>query len=308
MRYIKLSAVLFVAAGLVLAACAGAPRAAAPAAPLSGPLVSGAFPAESELSPFAREGLRSLSTFSLPNGIPVVVRRNDASAVRHLSLVIRGGSLAAKPETAGYELLALRTMARGSADYPYETIQSLLDETSAAMGATSVFEYSAYSLTALGKHFGRLLPVWADTLAKPAFAAEDFEQVLSEAKLALKSKEQDPWQRTGLALNAEFFAGHPYAATPDGTKESLAAADLEAVKAWYASSFAAVTEVFVRLQCRVGQRGCVSRNHRGRQDKDETRLANAFCRVSSLPPRTMLRKTPDRRESEWARLHRDMRQ
>lgn len=239
MRYIKLSAVLFVAAGLALAACAGAPRAAAPAAPLSGPLVSGAFPAESELSPFAREGLRSLSTFSLPNGIPVVVRRNDASAVRHLSLVIRGGSLAAKPETAGYELLALRTMARGSADYPYETIQSLLDETSAAMGATSVFEYSAYSLTALGKHFGRLLPVWADTLAKPAFAAEDFEQVLSEAKLALKSKEQDPWQRTGLALNAEFFAGHPYAATPDGTKESLAAADLEAVKAWYASSFSA---------------------------------------------------------------------
>ena len=206
---------------------------------LSGPLATGPFPSPSELSPFAREGLSSLSTFELSNGIPVVLRQNGASPVRHLSLVLRGGSLAAEPATAGFELLAMRTMARGSKGYSYEDITSLLDETSAAMGAAAAFEYSTYSLTALDKHFARLLPVWADTLAAPRFSEEDFAQVLSEAKLALKSREQDPWQRTGLVMNAEFFAGHPYAASPDGTKESLAAASLQAAKDWYAKSFSA---------------------------------------------------------------------
>ncbi len=156
------------AALLSLPGCATAPAGGgAGARSLSGPLAPGPFPAPSELSAFAREGLSSLSTFTLSNGIPVVLRRNDASPVRHLSLVLRGGSLAAGPASAGTELLALRTMARGSKGYSYEDITSLLDETSAAMGAAAAFEYSTYSLTALDKHFARLLPVWADTLANP---------------------------------------------------------------------------------------------------------------------------------------------
>jgi zinc protease len=210
----------------------------APAA-LGGPLASGPFPKEEALSPFAREGLASLSTFELSNGIPVVVRRNSASPVRHISLILRGGSAAASLDTAGYELLALRTMARGSASHSYEEIQNLLDETSASMGAGANVDYSSYSLTALDKYFSRLLPLWADTLVNPSFKQADFDQVLSEAKLALASKEKDPWQRTALATNKAFFEGHPYAAAPEGSDESLAAASLDKMRAWYSASFSA---------------------------------------------------------------------
>lgn len=248
-RWILLAAL---SVALCAASCAGGPQAAANAAPaapasgeaqaaarLGGPLASGPFPSDSELGPFAREGLASLSTFELSNGIPVVLRRNSASPVRHISLVLRGGAAASSVENAGYELLALRTMARGSASHSYEDIQNLLDETSASLAASANLDYSAYSLTALDKYFSRLLPVWADTLVAPSFRQADFDQVLSEAKLALASKEKDPWQRTALAMNAAFFEGHPYAATPEGTDESLAAASLDAIKAWYASSFSA---------------------------------------------------------------------
>jgi len=206
---------------------------------IGGPLASGAFPKEAELSQFAREGLASLSTFELSNGIPVVVRKNSASPVRHISLVLRGGSAAASLDTAGYELLALRTMARGSASHSYEEIQNLLDETSASMGALATVDYSSYSLTALDKYFSRLLPLWADTLVAPSFKEADFDQVLSEAKLALASKEKDPWQRTALATNSAFFEGHPYASAPEGSDESLAAASLDKIKAWYSASFSA---------------------------------------------------------------------
>ncbi len=226
---------VFAAIISLLASCASLPATGT----LGGPLVRGGFPSAAELSEYARAGLASLSTFELPNGIPVVVRRNSASAVRHIALVIRGGAAAATPETAGYELLALKTMARGSKRYSYEEITALLDETSAALGPSAQLDFSMYSLTALDKHFERLLPVWADTLVAPRFQAADFDQVLSEAKLALKSKEQDPWQRTGVAVNSEFFTGHPYAASPEGTKVSLSAATLDAVRAWYDGRFGA---------------------------------------------------------------------
>ena len=204
---------------------------------LDGPLVASGFPKDSELSPFAREGLASLSTFRLSNGIPVVLRRNAASPVCHVALILRGGARSATLQTAGYELLALKTMERGSAKYGYDDIQSLLDETSASIAAAGSLEYSSYSLTALDKYFGRLLPVWVDTLIAPSFKATDFDQVLSEAKLALQNKEKDPWQRTSQIMNAEFFSGHSYAPSPEGTKDSLGRADLDAIKDWYASSF-----------------------------------------------------------------------
>jgi zinc protease len=130
-------------------------------------------------------------------------------------------------------------MARAGTAYDYKAIQGLLDASSASMAAGASLDYSTYSLTALDKYFGKLLPVWANTLVSPAFTKDDFDQVLSDSKLALQSKEKDPWQRTGLAMNAEFFAGHPYAPPTDGTKASLDAASLEAVKAWYATRFSA---------------------------------------------------------------------
>lgn len=191
------------------------------------------------LSPFAKESLASFSTFTLSNGLPVIIKKNGANRIQHISLVIRGGASASRPETAGYEGLALRTMARGSAKYSYEDIQSILDETSSGIGSSAGLDYSTYSLTTLDKYFPKLFPVWADILVSPGFKQADFDQELSQAKLALQSKEQDPWAKTGLEMNRILFAGHPYGAAPEGTKESLETVQLSDAIAWYKSRIAA---------------------------------------------------------------------
>jgi zinc protease len=187
------------------------------------------------LSDFTRENLASFTTFSLSNGLPVVVKRNLANRVQHISLVVRGGSAASSPDKAGYEALALRTMARGSRGYSYSEIQALLDETSSRMGSSSSFDYSTYGLTTLDKYLDRLLPLWVDSLVAPSFSQADFDQELSQSRLALHSMEQNPWSRTGLAMNDLLFAGHPYAVSPEGSEESLAKASLADIKAWYAA-------------------------------------------------------------------------
>ena len=188
---------------------------------------------------FAKENLPSFSTFVLSNGIPVVLRTNEANRVRSLSIVLRGGTLITSPDEAGIESLMLREMARGSREWPYARLAAKLDETSASFSTGSVFEYSTYTLSCLDRYFDELLPIWAGTFDDPAWDPGDFDRVLSDAKLALQKKEQDPWQATATEMNKDFFAGHPYAATPDGTLDSLAKLDLAKVKARYAATLSA---------------------------------------------------------------------
>jgi zinc protease len=212
-------------------ASTGAPKSSASKFPLAA--LGDSFGSEG-MSSFAKDSLSTFSTFVLSNNIPVIVKKSPASKVLCLSLVIRGGSQAATTETAGHELLALKTMARGSASYTYEAIQNLLDETSSSMAGSSDFDASYYTLTTLDKYFDRLFPVWIDTIVRPSFAQSDFDQELANAKLALQSKEQDPWSKTGLSVNELFFSGHSYASSPEGTASSLASANLDSVKSWYA--------------------------------------------------------------------------
>ena len=210
----------------------------------SGPVKAGEDFNSQKLSAFAKENLKSFSTFTLSNGLPVIVKKNSANRVQHISLVIRGGVAAASADKAGIEALALKTMARGSNKYSYEDIQALLDETSSGLGSASSFDSSSYSLTTLDKYFSQIFPVWVDTIVEPAFKEADFDQELSNARMALEAKEQDPWQRTSLETDKILFEGHPYAVAPNGTKESLAAAKLDDVKAWYASRVCA-NELFI---------------------------------------------------------------
>jgi zinc protease len=231
---IRLVAATILAGGFLLSCATGGAPGTAEAAPFPLAAAGASFGAQG-LSAFAKENLASFATFTLSNGLPVIVKRNSSNSVEHISLVFRGGSAASRPESAGIEALSLKTMARGSAKYSYEDIQALLDETSSAIGSASSLDYSSYSLTTLDKYFERLFPVWVDNLVEPAFKEADFDQALSQAKLALQTKEQDPWAKTGLETNRILFAGHPYASSPDGTEGTLAAAKLEDVKAWYAS-------------------------------------------------------------------------
>lgn len=247
MRKNKLVTIIMAAISLLPALGLFAGCASGPSAKSSGGegklsvFAASAFPKESQLDSFAKEGLRSLSSFELSNGIPVVVRKNSASPIRHISLVLRGGASAATLDTAGYENLALAVMARGSRNYSYEQITAALEDMSAGLGPDSSgtigMDCSLYTLNVLDKYYDKIFPIWTDTLTEPTFDQKDFDQVLSDAKLAWTSAEKNPWSRMSHLMNASFFEGHPYAAAPDGLKDSLDKATLDAIKSWYDKSF-----------------------------------------------------------------------
>lgn len=204
------------------------------------PLMASGNPFYAEkLSDKAKAHVAELSTFELSNGIPVVFKRSTANKGMTLSLVIRGGSAAAKPGLEGLEAVALKAMAMGSKDLPSQELAALLGETGSSIDSVAGLDFSTYSLATLGKKLDRLVPAWIGTIVRPGFAPGDVEQVISEARLALEKRGRDPRAVTASAVNELFFAGHPYAASPEGTKESLDALDVSAVRAWYGEAFSA---------------------------------------------------------------------
>lgn len=192
-----------------------------------------------DLPEFVKDNLPGFTTTRLSNGIPVYIKRNDANRVRNISFVLKGGSLTADPDQAGWQKIALATMTRASANHSYEKVVELLDATSSSIGSSVNFEYGSLSLNVLDKYFDRLLPVWADMIVHPAFAESDFDQAKSEVELAIQSKEQDPWALVGKVMNEAFFKGHPYSINPDGTEASVARATSGAMMRWYENNVSA---------------------------------------------------------------------
>lgn len=188
---------------------------------------------------FIRENAPTFMKTVLSNGIPVYMKVQDANRVFHVSLVLQGGSLVTAPDQAGWENIALKTMARSSKNYPYEKAAAILDRTSSSIGTAVQFEYSTFSLTTLDKYRDELLALWGDMLTAPSFAADDFSKAKDEVSLSLQGVSQNPWSTTQKVMNKAYFKGHPYAVNPEGTEESISPMTAADAHKWYAEHFSA---------------------------------------------------------------------
>lgn len=188
---------------------------------------------------YVRENAPTFMKTVLSNGIPVYMKVQSANRVFHVALTLSGGSLVTPPEEAGWEKIALATMARSSQRYPYEQAASILDRTSSSIRASAQFEYSTFSLTTLDKYRDELLPLWGDMLTAPSFAQSDFDKAKEDATLALQSMDQDPWSATQKLMNLTYFKDHPYGVNPEGSETSIGPMVSADATRWYKDHFSA---------------------------------------------------------------------
>ena len=190
-------------------------------------------------TPYVRENAPTYMKAVLSNGIPLYMKVQNANQVFHVSLVLDGASLVTAPEQAGWEKIALATMARSSKNYPYEKAASILDRRSSVITGAVQFEYSTFSLTTLSKYSDELLALWSDMLVNPSFDQFDFDKEKENALLALQAMEQNPWTMTQKIMNEAYFKGHPYGVNPEGTEESIAPMMVGDARDWYEKHFSA---------------------------------------------------------------------
>ncbi|HAP42980.1 MAG: hypothetical protein A2087_12500 [Spirochaetes bacterium GWD1_61_31] len=189
---------------------------------------------------FVARSLETIEVHTLSNGVPVIIKHNDANRVFSLKVIWDGGVAMTTPEQAGIEAFTLALMTRGTADYSYSMLNQMEYELSSAISSSAVgYDWASLDLNTLDKYWDELFSVFAACVMSPAFSEDEFNQLKSETVVALQSALRDPYNIAVQQLNQQFFAGHPYQADFAGTIASIQALTLAQVRDYYTQKLAA---------------------------------------------------------------------
>jgi zinc protease len=187
---------------------------------------------------FVEQNKQDLTHYSLKNGIPLIIKKNQNNRVFSLLIGLKGNVIHTPEGKAGIEGITLQMLTKGSKSYSYDDLQRILFEKSSGIGAFySNFDYSAFSLFTLDKYFTELFPVYIDCFLHPSWDEKQFELVLNDMKIKYQQEMNDPYSRLVTKLHEYFFKAHPYLAYFGGTAESLESITLQDVKDYYSTTF-----------------------------------------------------------------------
>jgi zinc protease len=167
------------------------------------------------------------------SGIKVIhkpVTANDVVAVR---LFLTGGAAAITPPTAGIESLIASTITKGTAKYDKDAFSALATSTGTAVGGTAALDYTAFSVQGVRQHFNEAWDLFTQAALHPTFPKEEVDQARDQLVNGLKQRTDDPDSYLNLVGDSLLYAGHPYAADPGGSPESLAKISRDDLARWH---------------------------------------------------------------------------
>ena len=164
-------------------------------------------------------------------GVRVLLRHNPATEVVAARVYVRGGSLHLAPEQAGVEPMFARTARRGTERFPKERLNAELARTGADIDASAGEDFTVFRLRCLRRHFDMAWAIFADVLLHPRLEPREIDIVRQQMLVGIRQRNDSPDGRLAQVAREQVYAGHPYAADPNGTEQSVASltpADLRA--------------------------------------------------------------------------------
>lgn len=169
------------------------------------------------------------------NGLKVIVKRRPSSPTVSAGLFTRGGVKNTTVENAGIEALTLAVEVEGSKKFPRDVMRKELSRTGSSIGSEMNSDFGVISLASTLPHFDRTWEIFTDVVLDPAFTAEDFGLVRDRFLTGLRNQTVSPDSALDVLEEKVLFAGHPYAAEPMGSVESIGKLKLEDLKAYHRS-------------------------------------------------------------------------
>lgn len=172
-------------------------------------------------------------------GVKTLVKRRPGSQTVAVGLFFAGGAGATEPAQAGIEALTLATAVEASRWFPREALRRETARLGANLNYVVTYDYSALTLAIPRRTFEQGWTLFADVVRRPRFAAEDAALVRDRLTAALLDDADDPDAVLQQTQAKAVYDGHPYAAAPKGTPETLARLEVGDLRAHYARLLAA---------------------------------------------------------------------
>ncbi len=175
---------------------------------------------------------------TLPNGLRLLTARMTHVRSASILCYVGTGSRYERDEQAGMAHLIEHMVFKGTERYPTAPrISETIESVGGSLDAETGKEATTYSAKVLSRHFDLAMDLLADVLRHPRFEPEELEKerrVIIE-ELAMYRDEPQGW--VGVLADDEFWPGMALGREVAGTRETVSAIPLEAVRTFYTAHY-----------------------------------------------------------------------
>ncbi|HAZ12788.1 MAG: hypothetical protein A2X86_04220 [Bdellovibrionales bacterium GWA2_49_15] len=170
------------------------------------------------------------STIQLQPGITLFYRQNKTAPTFILHTYLKGGLADESVKNNGLYNLLSSQLTNGHKYISYDELRKFMDDHAASLSGFS--GKNAYGLTLHGQsdHFYALADHFFNSLINPTFPGKYFKLEKGLHLRAILNEKEDTVRQCFNSVAKIMFAGHPYALSPLGTKESVTSLTETAVK------------------------------------------------------------------------------
>ncbi|MFM8552625.1 MAG: M16 family metallopeptidase [Nitrospiraceae bacterium] len=204
---------LWLAAGLVLAACF---------TPTAGPAQA------ADIDPFR---------YVAANGLTVLVLEQHALPIVQMHALVKTGSVQDPPGKAGLANLTSALLDEGTTTRSATQLAEQIEFVGGQLDIKGGDDFTTASVKVLKKDGELGLSLLADILLHPSFPDKEVRRVRTQILGEMQSEKDDPGTIAAKAFNQLVFADHPYRWPANGTEETLATLTRKDVQQFYSREY-----------------------------------------------------------------------
>ncbi len=183
-------------------------------------------------------GPHDIARHKLSNGIVLLVRENHASPAVVVTGYLEVGARDESPERAGLADFTADALLRGTASRSFEKIYADLESVGASLGIASGMHTTGFGGKSLAEDLPLLFDLLAEVLREPTFPPDEVEKLRGEIMADLAERTHDTRRMANLTFyELAYPQGHPYAVSPTGYPDTVAAIDRDDLVAFYEGGY-----------------------------------------------------------------------
>jgi predicted Zn-dependent peptidase len=173
----------------------------------------------------------------LDGGLTVLSEKMPGVRSVALGVWARAGSILEPPSEMGVSHLLEHMVFKGTARRTARELAQSLERVGGSLDAYTTREHTSYQARVLDENLGLALDVLADLVLHPLLRAEDLELEREVVLEEISTVEDTPDDLIFDLHSAALWDGHPYGYSILGTRETVAALDVDALRALHERAY-----------------------------------------------------------------------
>jgi zinc protease len=179
-------------------------------------------------------------TFTVGDGLKVVLQPNSAVALVSMAYAVKGGLLSETPRTNGMGKLMTAMSTRGTKSFTAKQIDEFFAQAGGGISGNCGNNALYWKATVLDDSFPKALEILAEVVNKPKFDLAELEIIKPKLQAEIKQTDESWFPSLQKFFRSKFFTNSPYARLAVGSSKVIAKATPKSIRDYYAKHIAPV--------------------------------------------------------------------